>query len=625
MSNSAAFPYTQFLPICRQDCQDRGWEQLDFIIVSGDAYVDHPSFGVALIARLLESHNYKVGILAQPDWKDPEAFTSLGRPRLGFLVSGGNMDSMVLHYTAAKKPRSEDLYSPGKAAGLRPNRSTIVYCAAIRQSYKKVPIIIGGIETSLRRLAHYDYWSDSVRRSILLDSKADLAVYGMGETAIIEAARRLDKASAAGKNPINADLKGIPGTLLKQTPKQDFDFDKNQSIQLPDYTKVCSDKKAYAESFKIQYENTNPFNAKILIESYPSGEAVIQMPPSPPLSARQMDEIYELPYTRQAHPSYPDGIAALDEVQFSLLSSRGCFGACSFCALAFHQGKNIQARSHESLVREAKLLTLLPGFKGYIHDVGGPTANFRIPACEKMQSKGACDHRQCLFPGPCKNLRADHSDYLALLKKIRSIQGVKKVFVRSGIRFDYLMADPKQDFFRELVAHHISGQLKVAPEHVAKNVISLMGKPDLTSYLSFQQRFYEENKAAQKKQYLVPYFISGHPGSRMQDAIELAEFMRDNRINAQQVQDFYPTPGTLSTCMYYTGIDPRTMKKVHVVKEGREKTLQRALLQFKQAQNHSKVREALRLAGREDLIGNKPECLVPHESGSKKRQRIRKS
>ncbi|GAB6090353.1 YgiQ family radical SAM protein [Spirochaeta dissipatitropha] len=610
-----------FLPINIEDMKERGWDQLDFILVSPDAYVDHPSFGAALISRLLESRGYKVGLICQPNWNQIDDFKCMGRPKLGFLVSGGNMDSMVLHYTAARKPRSEDLYSPGKKTGLRPNRATIVYSAAIRQAYKKIPIIIGGIETSLRRMGHYDYWSDTIRRSILLDSKADLAVYGMGEIAIIEIADRLKQASEAGINPVNADLRGIRGTLYKLGAQQAENIPQN-AIELPDYADIVKDKQLYAKSFGIQHRNTDPFSAAPLVEKYPGGEKLVQMPPSPPLDTALFDQIYELPYTRTYHPIYlkEGGIAALDEVKFSVISSRGCFGGCSFCALTFHQGRNIQARSHESIIKEVKLLSAMPDFKGYIHDVGGPTANFRVSACEKMAVKGSCTHKNCLAPVTCKNLKADHKDYLSLLRKLRSLPGIKKVFIRSGIRYDYLMQDNDSDFFTELVKHHISGQLKVAPEHVSRNVLDLMGKPHLDIYRKFQDKFNLLNKKADKRQFLVPYFISSHPGSTLDDAIELAEFLRDQRISPQQVQDFYPTPGTLSTCMYYSGYDPRDMKKIYTAQNSREKAMQRALLQYRKNENHGIVREALLLAGREDLIGGSNSCLIPHGERNRKKK-----
>ena len=596
-----------YLPLSRAEMDARGWDQLDFIMVSGDAYVDHPSFGATLIARLLESEGFRVGFICQPDWKNPEAFKILGKPRLGFLVSGGNMDSMVLHFSVNKKRRREDLYTPNKEARKRPDRAVIVYSAAIRQAYKKVPIIIGGVETSLRRLAHYDYWQNSLRRSILLDAKADMAVWGMGERAMIELASRL----AAGQDI--RTIRDIRGTVFKVGQDEIPD----QALVLPTFEEISSDKREFARSFGIQNRNTDAFSAKPLAEVYSRGEVVVQMPPAMPLDQQLFDRVYELPYQRRPHPAYQvpgapgHGIAALEEVQFSLVSNRGCFGGCSFCALTFHQGRYVAARSRESLVREAKILTEHPDFKGYIHDVGGPTANFRGPACQKMAKQGACMDRTCLGTNPCKHLKADHRDYLKLLRELRSLPGVKKVFVRSGIRFDYLLEDANTDFFRELVQHHISGQLKVAPEHVSPGVLAAMGKPPIRVYEDFKQRYQDWNKKAGKKQFLVPYFISSHPGSTLEEAIALALFIRDQGVQPQQVQDFYPTPGTVSTCMFYSGFDPRTLKPIHTATDPKEKAMQRALLQFKDPKNHGLVRQALELAGRQDLIGSKPGCLVP--------------
>ncbi len=604
-----------FLPVNRSDMERRNWDYLDFIMISGDAYVDHPSFGATLICRLLEGRGYRVGIIAQPDWRDAENFKILGRPGLAFLVSGGNMDSMVMHYTAAKKPRHDDYYSPGKRAGLRPNRATIVYSAALRQAYKKIPVIIGGVETSLRRLAHFDYWTDSVRRSILLDSKADLAVYGMGERAILEAADRLSDAAASHRP---ADLTGIRGTLYKVVGDGAVP---PRTIELPSFESIQSDRPKYAESFGIQYRNTDPYSARPLAERYPRGETVVQMPPAMPLEQSLFDEVYELPYTRTWHPEYDDagGIPAIAEVKFSLVSNRGCFGACAFCALTFHQGRNIQARSHESLLREAAEISRLPDFKGYIHDVGGPTANFRIPACAKMAKSGSCPDRVCLGNTPCANLRADHTDYRSLLQKLRAVPGVKKVFIRSGIRYDYLLADADETFFRELVTHHVSGQLKVAPEHVSHHVLEIMGKPDLAVFQEFKKRFERITRNAGKEQYLVPYFISSHPGATLQDAIELALYLKREKIRPQQVQDFYPTPGTLATCMYHTGLDPETMRPVYVAKSAREKNFQRALLQPANPQYSDHAREALKAAGRTDLIGTGPSALVPPSGRGRRR------
>ena len=591
----------EFLPIARSDMDRRGWESCDFILVSGDAYVDHPSFGHAIISRVLEREGFRVGIIPQPDWRTPESFRILGKPRLGFLVTSGNMDSMVNHYTAARKPRSEDAYSPGGAPHRRPDRAAIVYANRAREAFKGVPVILGGIEASLRRLAHYDYWSDSLRRSIILDSKADLLVYGMGERAITEIARRLASGMRA------ADIRDVPGIVyVSDTPPG------GDAVLLPSHEDLKNDRNASAKSFRIQMENADPRSGKILSESYGS-RRVIQNPPAEPLSPEELDSVYELPYMRMWHPSYVSagGVPAFDEVRFSLVSSRGCFGGCGFCALGFHQGRIVTARSGDSLVREAILLTEDPAFKGYLHDVGGPTANFRIPACKKQERAGACGNRQCLFPEPCAKLEVSHADYLSVLRRLREVPGIKKVFIRSGIRFDYLLLDPDETFFRELCEFHISGQLKIAPEHVSSAVLAAMGKADSSVYRRFMERFAEMNRLAGKKQYLVPYFISGHPGSRLKDAIELAEFMRDHRIRPEQVQDFYPTPGTVSTCMYYTEIDPRTMMEISVPKAAGEKAMQRALLQYTRRENHELVRKALLLAGRGDLIGTGGRCLVP--------------
>ncbi len=592
----------EFLPVCRADMDARGWAQCDFVYVIGDAYVDHPSFGHAIISRVLEHAGYKVGILSQPDWKNPASIAALGAPRLGFLVSGGNMDSMVNHYSVSKKRRQQDAYTPGGVMGKRPDYAVVVYCNLIRRTFKSVPILIGGIEASLRRLAHYDYWSDKLKRSILLDSQADLLLYGMGERAIVEAANALNDGMSV------RDLTYIDGTVFRaasaDTPVP--------SIRLPDYASLVKDPKKYAESFYLQYTNTDPFSAKQLIEPYSEREFVIQNPPQKPLSQQEMDEIYALPYCRTYHPSYEKlgGVPAIQEVKFSLVSNRGCFGACSFCALTFHQGRIVQTRSHESIVREAEAMTHEADFKGYIHDVGGPTANFRHPACQKQLTKGACQNRQCLFPTPCKNMDADHSDYLALLRKLRKLPNVKKVFIRSGIRFDYLLADRSDAFFKELVRYHISGQLKVAPEHVSDRVLAVMGKPRHSVYLQFLDRYKKINEQARMKQFVVPYLMSSHPGCTLRDAVELAEYLRDTGHHPEQVQDFYPTPSTLSTVMYYTGLDPRTMQPVYVPKNPHEKAMQRALMQYRDPKNDALVREALEKAGRTDLIGNGPKCLL---------------
>ena len=592
----------RFLPVSRADMEERGIDQLDFVYVIGDAYVDHPSFGPAIISRLLESHGYQVGIIAQPDFRHAESIMALGEPRLGFLVSAGNMDSMVNHYSVAKKHRKVDSYTPGGEMGKRPDRAVIVYCNLIRQKYKHVPIIAGGIEASLRRMAHYDYWSDSLRRSILLESGADLVSYGMGERSIVAIADALD----AGM-PVK-DITYIPGTVCKVRSLDEI----SDYTVLPDYESICKDKKKYAESFYIQYSNTDPFSGKRLVEPYSQNCFIVQNPASEPLTMEEMDQVYDLPFQRTWHPMYDaaGGIPALSEVKFSLVSCRGCFGGCSFCALTFHQGRIIQARSHESLIKEAKLMIEEPDFKGYIHDVGGPTADFRAPACEKQMTKGVCPHKQCLFPEPCKNLRADHSDYIALLRKLRALPKVKKVFIRSGIRFDYVLADKKSTFLEELCRYHVSGQLKVAPEHVSDPVLACLGKPKAAVYQEFCRQYKKMNERLGLKQYLVPYLMSSHPGSTMKEAVELAEYCRDLGYMPEQVQDFYPTPSTISTCMYYTGLDPRTMTAVYVPKDPHEKEMQRALIQYRNPANRVLVREALLKAGREDLIGYGPKCLL---------------
>ena len=582
---------------------ERGWDELDFVYVSGDAYVDHPSFGMAIITRLLEAHSYRVGVIAQPDWRDPASVTTLGEPRLGFLVSAGNMDSMVNHFTVAKKRRRSDAYSPGGKAGLRPDHACVVYGNLIRRTYKKTPVILGGIEASLRRLAHYDYWSDSLKRSILLDSGADLISYGMGERSIIEIADAL----ASGLSV--HDLSFIDGTVYKA---RSLDHLPDDAVVLPSFEAMQSDSRKYATSFAIQHENLDPFSAHILVEEYPHDVFVVQNPPSKPLSMSEMDAVYALPFARNAHPSYAQagGVPALSEVRFSLTSNRGCMGDCSFCALNFHQGRIIQARSHESLLAEAKLMTEDPAFKGYIHDVGGPTANFRVPACAKQLKHGACVDRRCLSPTPCPNLRVTHDDYLALLRKLRALPGVKKVFIRSGLRFDYMLLDDDPSFMRELVKHHVSGQLRVAPEHASDAVLDVMGKPPIGVFKRFDAEFKRLNKKYGLKQYLVAYLMSSHPGATLADAVELAEFVRDMGYNPEQVQDFYPTPSTISTCMYYTGLDPRTMQPVYVAKSPHDKAMQRALIQYRDPKNRKLVREALVKAGRTDLIGSGPKCLI---------------
>ena len=591
-----------FLPITREEMKERGWDQVDFVYVSGDAYVDHPSFGHAIITRLLESRGYRVGIIAQPDWRKPESVQVFGEPRLGFLVSAGNMDSMVNHYSVSKKRRKTDAYTPGGEMGKRPDYACVVYGNLIRQTYKKTPIILGGIEASLRRMAHYDYWSDKLKRSVLLDSGADVISYGMGEHSIVELAEALD----AGI-PVE-DITYIAGTVVK-TKSLDSIYD---AEILPSFEDLKADKMNYARSFYTQYLNTDAFNGKRLVEPYSDHLYVVQNPPAAPLTQMEMDDVYSLPYQRTYHPSYEakGGVPAIKEIKFSLISNRGCFGGCSFCALTFHQGRIVQVRSHESLIVEAKEITKDKDFKGYIHDVGGPTANFRHPSCKKQMEHGVCKTRQCLFPSPCKNLDADHRDYVSLLRKLRDIPKVKKVFIRSGIRFDYLLADKKQEFLRELCEYHVSGQLKVAPEHVAGPVLSLMGKPEHKVYEEFTRQFYKMNERIGKEQYLVPYLMSSHPGSTLKEAVELAEYCRDLGYMPEQVQDFYPTPSTLSTCMYYTGVDPRTMQKVYVPKSPHEKAMQRALIQYRNLELYDLVIEALHKAGRPDLIGFGPKCLV---------------
>ena len=591
-----------FLPISRQDMLERGIEQLDFVYITGDAYVDHPSFGHAIISRVLESHGFSVGIIAQPDWKDDKSITVLGEPRLGFLISGGNMDSMVNHYSVSKKRRDKDAYTPGGEMGKRPDYATVVYGNLIRRTYKKTPIIIGGIEASLRRMAHYDYWSNSFKRSILLDSQADLISYGMGEKSIVEIADALNSGIAV------QDITFVPGTLYKTKDISGL----YNSVTLPDYVSMKEVPSKYAESFAIQYNSTDPFTGKTLVEPYPNGIYVVQNPPQPPLTMEEMDAVYALPYERTYHPSYEEkgGVPAISEIKFSLISNRGCFGGCSFCALTFHQGRTVQVRSHESIIEEAKLLTEEPDFKGYIHDVGGPTANFRQPSCEKQLKVGVCKHRQCLFPKPCPNMKADHSDYLKLLRKLREVPKVKKVFIRSGIRFDYLLADKDDTFFYELVQHHVSGQLKVAPEHISDAVLCRMGKPEKAVYERFVKKYYEINKKLGKNQFLVPYLMSSHPGSTLKEAIELAEYLRDLGYMPEQVQDFYPTPSTVSTVMYYTGLDPRDMKPVYVCKNPHEKAMQRALIQYRNPNNYDLVYEALMKEGRNDLIGFDKKCLI---------------
>lgn len=585
-----------------EEVRELGIKQLDFIYVTGDAYVDHPSFGHAIITRLLQAHGYHVGIIAQPDWKQDDSIAVLGTPRLGFLVSSGNMDSMVNHYYVSKKHRETDAYTPGGVPYKRPDHATVVYSNLIRRSFKNIPIIIGGIEASLRRMAHYDYWSDAFKRSILLDSQADLISYGMGEKSIIEIADALNSGLSV------KDLSFIAGTVYKTKDISGlYDYE-----LLPSYDAMTADKLQYAKSFKIQYDNTDPFNGKTLVEPYPNGVYIVQNVPSKPLSVQEMDDVYALPYQRTYHPSYEaqGGVPAISEIKFSLISNRGCFGGCNFCALTFHQGRTIQVRSHESILAEANSIVQDPDFKGYIHDVGGPTANFRQPSCQKQMQAGVCKHRQCLCPKPCPNLEVDHSDYLSLLRKLRALPNVKKVFVRSGIRFDYLMLDQDDTFFRELVEHHISGQLKVAPEHICNAVLSKMGKPENAVYEAFTEKYHQLNQKLGKNQFLVPYLMSSHPGSTLREAVALAEYLRKTGYMPEQVQDFYPTPSTMSTVMYYTGVDPVTMKPVYVCKNPHEKAMQRALIQYRNPKNYELVREALKLAVREDLIGYDKKCLI---------------
>ena len=601
-----------FLPLCRKDMEERGWEQVDFVYVCGDAYVDHPSFGHAVITRLLEAHGYKVGIIAQPDWKEKTSVMEYGEPRLAFLVSAGNMDSMVNHYSVSKRPRRTDAYTPGGVMGKRPDYAAVVYGNLIRQTYKKTPVILGGIEASLRRMAHYDYWSDRLKRSILLDSGADLISYGMGERSILEIAEALE----AGIDV--KDLTFIPGTVFR-AKSLDSVYD---PVILPGFEEMKQDKLLYAKSFYIQYCNTDPIKGRCLAEPYGEHLYVVQNPPSRPLSQEEMDEVYGYPYMRTYHPSYEKdgGVPAIAEVKFSLISNRGCFGGCSFCALTFHQGRILQTRSHESLLDEAVKMTEDPDFKGYIHDVGGPTANFRQPSCDKQLQHGVCKNRQCLYPKPCRNLKADHKDYVRLLRKLREIPKVKKVFIRSGIRFDYVMADPDDTFFRELCAYHVSGQLKVAPEHVSDAVLSRMGKPENKVYQAFVKKYKRINQELGKDQYLVPYLMSSHPGSTLKEAVELAEYLRDLGYMPEQVQDFYPTPSTISTCMYYTGVDPRDMKPVYVPKNPHEKAMQRALIQYRDPKNYDLVLEALKKAGRMDLVGYDRHCLLrPKKQGGQEK------
>ncbi len=606
-----------FLPVTKEEMTARGWEQADFVYVSGDAYVDHPAFGASIITRVLENAGFKIAFLAQPDWRSAEDFKRFGKPRLGFLVSSGNIDSMVAHYTAAKKKRSSDYYSPGGKFGLRPDRAVIVYCNKIREIYGDIPIVIGGLEASLRRFAHYDYWDDKVRRSILFDAQADLLSFGMGERSMVEIAKRLD----AGENI--SDIRDIRGTCysvdVRETPYI--------GTECPSFENVCKSKKEYAVSCRIQQDEQDFFRGKAIKQRH-GGRMLVQNQPAIPLSQEELDAVYALPYMRTYHPMYEKqgGVPGIEEVRFSIAHNRGCFGGCNFCSLAFHQGRYITTRSKESIINEAKLLTSLPDFKGYIHDIGGPTANFRRPSCDGQESRGLCKGKKCLAPEICPNLKSNHSEYLDILRAVRALPKVKKVFIRSGIRYDYMLADKDDSFFRELVAHHVSGQLKVAPEHCSAAVLDKMGKPHIEAYLEFSKRYFQYSKKEGKEQYLVPYLMSSHPGSTIKEAVELALFLKKIGIRPEQVQDFYPTPGTVSTCMFYTGLDPYTMKEVYVAKDSHEKAMQRALLQYFNPKNKGLVIEALRKAGRHDLIGYGDKCLVapnkPATQGARERGKI---
>ena len=598
-----------FLPINRADMEARGWDAPDFVYVTGDAYVDHPSFGVSIISRVLEAAGYRVAILSQPDYKSCDAFREFGRPKLGFLVTAGNIDSMVAHYTVAKKRRTYDYYSPGGKMGNRPDRAAIVYSNRIREAYGDVPIILGGLEASLRRFAHYDYWDDKVRRSVLVDSRADLLTYGMGENILLRIAELLSRGVPVKK------IRDVRGTVYLCKPEDKIHYPVAAEF---DYNDLKTDKRRLAEAFGVQYKNQDAITGRAIVEHY-DNKLLVQNPPMPPLEREELDRVYSLPYARTYHPIYQKdgGVPGIEEVQFSITHNRGCFGACNFCALAFHQGRTVRSRSIESCVDEAEKIVKLPNFKGYIHDVGGPTANFRHPACEQQLKNGVCTNRKCLAPTPCKNLKADHSEYIKLLERIEAVKGVKKVFIRSGIRFDYLLKDKDDAFFRKLVKDHVSGQLKVAPEHCAAGVLDAMGKPHFEVYETFRGKFFDLTHQMGKEQYLVPYLMSSHPGSTLQDAIELAVCLKRDGYAPEQVQDFYPTPGTASTVMYYTGLNPLTNKPVHVTTDYHEKQLQRALLQYNRPANAPLVREALRLCGREDLIGNRPECLVRPEGASR--------
>ena len=593
---------TAFLPVNRADVEARNWSDVDFIYVTGDAYVDHPSFGVSIISRVLEAEGFRVAILSQPDFRSSDDFKRFGRPRLGFLVTSGNIDSMVAHYTVSKKKRSYDYYTAGGKMGKRPDRAVIVYCNRIREAYGDVPIIIGGLEASLRRFAHYDYWDDRVRRSILVDSRADILTYGMGENILVRLAKLLDKGVPVKK------IRDVRGTVYLAKKGDAIHY---ESLEVGDYDELKTDKRAYAKAFSIQYKNTDSVHGKAIVEYY-GDKMLVQNPPMPPLEREELDRVYSLPYARDYHPDYisEGGVPAINEVKFSITHNRGCFGACNFCAIAFHQGRAVRSRSEESVIKEAQIIASMPDFKGYINDVGGPTANFRYPSCDKQAECGVCPGKKCLAPTPCKNLKVDHTEYAHMLREIEKIKGVKKVFVRSGIRFDYLMLDEDDTFFRQLVTHHTSGQLKVAPEHCALNALNMMGKPPVEVFERFKRKFFKLSDEAGLEQYLVPYLMSSHPGATMKDAVDMALWLKQWGYSPEQVQDFYPTPGTISTVMYYTGIHPMNGKSVYVTTDYHEKQLQRALLQYSRPENANLVREALKIAGREDLIGNGPECLV---------------
>ena len=600
----------RMLPVTKEECLRRGWDAPDFVYVVGEAYVDHPSFGHAIVSRVLEKAGYKVAMLCLPDWHTCEDFKRFGQPRLGFLVTAGVIDSMVNHYTAARRRRNQDAYAPGGKAGMRPDRALTVYCNRIHEAYPKVPVLIGGVEASLRRFSHYDYWDDKVRRSVLVDTAATLLMYGMGEKSILESAAWLENGMPQEQL---RDMRGI--CYLQKTPPEGVDM-------LPSHADIAADKRAYAKAFLQEYNGQDPFRGRALCQKQDENRYLVQNPPVFPLTSEELDAVYALPYTRRYHPSYESmgGVPALSEVKFSISAVRGCFGACNFCALTFHQGRIVQSRSEESLLKEAQELTQYPDFKGYIHDVGGPTANFRAPACKKQMTKGCCEKRQCLFPTPCPNMEVSHKEFLQTLRKMRRIPGIKKVFIRSGLRFDYIMADKNRDeVLSELCKYHISGQLKVAPEHISDGVLSVMGKPCHQVDEGFGECYKRTNEKLGMKQYLVPYLMSSHPGSTMEDAVKLALYLKEHRVEPEQVQDFYPTPGTLSTCMYYTGLDPRTMKEVYVPRAQKEKDMQRALLQWKRPENHALIRQALRSCGREDLIGFSPKCLVPPAGDREKR------